>query len=191
MQTHVQELRPCAMCRVLKVNHAGDSAWLKSPRSGRAREDARLLGLIRHQWLASGGVYGHRRVTKGSAACWRALQPASRPSPDACGRSARAGRLRAHSTSPRPIPCGPATSHSSGRMKVGCIWQSYWICFPDKSSVGRCGIEPTGIWSCRRSWRRSGGANPDPACWFTRTRGRSTSVTIGRRFCLPMAWCAA
>lgn len=64
MQTHVQELRPCAMCRVLKVNRAGDSAWLTSPRSARAREDARLLGLIRHQWLASGGVYGHRKVTK-------------------------------------------------------------------------------------------------------------------------------
>jgi putative transposase len=64
MQTHVQEFRLCAMCRVLKVNRAGYYAWLKSPQSERAKEDERLLGLIRHQWLASGSVYGHRKVTK-------------------------------------------------------------------------------------------------------------------------------
>ncbi len=27
-------------------------------------EDERLLELIKHQWLASGSVYGHRKVTK-------------------------------------------------------------------------------------------------------------------------------
>lgn len=52
------------MCRVLKVNRAGYYAWLKSPRSARAKEDERLAGLIKHQWLASGSVYGHRKVTK-------------------------------------------------------------------------------------------------------------------------------
>lgn len=31
--------------------------------SARKREDDRLLGLIKHHWLASGGVYGYRKVT--------------------------------------------------------------------------------------------------------------------------------
>lgn len=29
----------------------------------RAREDQRLLGLIKHHWLASGTVYGYRKIT--------------------------------------------------------------------------------------------------------------------------------
>ncbi|MBB4132052.1 putative transposase [Xanthomonas campestris] len=51
------------MCRVLRVNRAGYYAWLKSPNSERAKEDQRLLGLIKHHWLASGSVYGHRKIT--------------------------------------------------------------------------------------------------------------------------------
>lgn len=49
---------------MLKVNRAGDYAWLQSPMSDRAQEDERLLGLIKHPWLASGSVYGHRKVSK-------------------------------------------------------------------------------------------------------------------------------
>ena len=63
MQAHSREFRLCAMCRVMKVNRAGYYAWLKTPMSERAKEDQRLLGLIKHQWLASGSVYGHRKVT--------------------------------------------------------------------------------------------------------------------------------
>ena len=63
MRAHHHEFRLCAMCRVLKVNRAGYYAWLKSPLSARAKDDQRLLGLIKHQWLASGSVYGHRKVT--------------------------------------------------------------------------------------------------------------------------------
>jgi putative transposase len=62
MQAHSREFRLCAMCRVLKVNRAGYYAWLKAPLSDRASDDQRLLGLIKHQWLASGSVYGHRKV---------------------------------------------------------------------------------------------------------------------------------
>ena len=51
------------MCRVLKVNRAGYYAWLKATVSERGKEDQRSLGLIKHQWLASGSVYGHRKVT--------------------------------------------------------------------------------------------------------------------------------
>ena len=35
-------------------------AWrLSEPKSTRAKEDQRLLGLIKHSWLESGGVYGY------------------------------------------------------------------------------------------------------------------------------------
>ncbi|WP_236493841.1 IS3 family transposase, partial [Xanthomonas phaseoli] len=64
MQAHCGEFRVCAMCRVLRVNRAGYYAWLKSPDSERAKEDERLLGLIKHHWLASGSVYGHRKIAK-------------------------------------------------------------------------------------------------------------------------------
>ncbi len=51
------------MCRVLGVHRSGYYAWLRDGASARDLEDQRLLGLIKHAWLASGGVYGHRKVT--------------------------------------------------------------------------------------------------------------------------------
>lgn len=50
------------MCRVLGVQRSGFYAWLKQPLSARALEDARLVGLIRQFWLASGGAYGSPRI---------------------------------------------------------------------------------------------------------------------------------
>lgn len=50
------------MCRVLRVARAGFSAWLHEPIGDHAREDARLLGLIRDSYSASHGVYGARRI---------------------------------------------------------------------------------------------------------------------------------
>eukprot|EP01133_Synstelium_polycarpum_P002580 gene2580-2962_t len=40
----------------------GYYAWLAEPQSARAKEDQRLLGLIKHAWLESGGVYGYRKI---------------------------------------------------------------------------------------------------------------------------------
>lgn len=54
------------MCRLLRVNRAGDGVWLKTLKSERAKEHERLLMLINHHWLASGSVDGHREcVTRG------------------------------------------------------------------------------------------------------------------------------
>lgn len=64
MRDHVREFRLTTMCRVLKVHRSGYYAWRRSPLSARAKSDQRLLGLIKQQWLESGGVYGHRKVTK-------------------------------------------------------------------------------------------------------------------------------
>lgn len=50
------------MCRLLSVARSGYYAWLKSPTSNRAAEDARLLKLIRASYRASHGIYGAPRV---------------------------------------------------------------------------------------------------------------------------------
>ena len=63
MRAHIGEFRLVAMCRVLGVHRSGYYAWVRQAASLREREDQRLLGLIKHFWLASGGVYGHRKIT--------------------------------------------------------------------------------------------------------------------------------
>lgn len=50
------------LCQTLKVHPSGYYAWLAEPQSSRAKEDQRLLGLIKHAWLESGGVYGYRKI---------------------------------------------------------------------------------------------------------------------------------
>lgn len=62
MNEHRREFSISLMCRVLRVARAGFYQWLHHPESERAREDRRLLELIRHSYAASHGVYGARRV---------------------------------------------------------------------------------------------------------------------------------
>jgi putative transposase len=62
MRDHVREFRLIAMCRVLGVQRSGYYAWRREPHSARAKEDQRLLGLIKHAWLESGSIYGHRKI---------------------------------------------------------------------------------------------------------------------------------
>ncbi len=62
MREHTREFRLIAMCRVLGVHRSGYYAWRRSPHSARAKEDQRLLGLIKHAWLDSGSIYGHRKI---------------------------------------------------------------------------------------------------------------------------------
>jgi len=50
------------LCQVLKVHPSGYYAWLAEPKSARAKDNQRLLGLIKHSWLESGGVYGYRKI---------------------------------------------------------------------------------------------------------------------------------
>lgn len=63
MKQHADEFGLAAMCRMLGVHRSGYYAWLKEPASARDKDDQRLLGLIKHSWLESGSVYGHRKVT--------------------------------------------------------------------------------------------------------------------------------
>lgn len=50
------------LCLTLKVHPSGYYAWLSEPQSVRAKDDQRLLGLIKHSWLESGGVYVYRKI---------------------------------------------------------------------------------------------------------------------------------
>ena len=50
------------LCRALQVSRSGFYDWLEKPKSDRAREDERLLPLIRDSYAASGGVYGAPRA---------------------------------------------------------------------------------------------------------------------------------
>jgi putative transposase len=50
------------MCRTLAVARSGFYDWLERPISDRAKENARLLRLIRASFVASHGIYGTPRV---------------------------------------------------------------------------------------------------------------------------------
>jgi putative transposase len=63
MLDHINEFRLIAMYRVLRVHRGGYYAGRRAPRGPRLREDGRLVGLIKHYWIASGAVYGHRKLT--------------------------------------------------------------------------------------------------------------------------------
>ncbi|MET3901456.1 putative transposase [Devosia sp. UYZn731] len=62
MNEHRHDYAITLMCRILQVARAGFYAWLHEPVSDHAREDARLLDLIRDSYSASHGVYGARRI---------------------------------------------------------------------------------------------------------------------------------
>ncbi|MBE8215710.1 MAG: transposase [Endozoicomonadaceae bacterium] len=44
------------------MNRSGFYAWLKNPKSDREQKDNRLITLIQQFWLASGCVYGYRKI---------------------------------------------------------------------------------------------------------------------------------
>jgi len=48
---------------MMAVHPSGYYAWQQQPDSARAKEDGRLLGLIKQSWLESGGVYGYRKIS--------------------------------------------------------------------------------------------------------------------------------
>lgn len=64
MRDHEREFRVRSMCRVLGVHPSGYYAWRRAPLSARAKDDRRVLGLIKQSWLESGSVYGYRKVAR-------------------------------------------------------------------------------------------------------------------------------
>ncbi|MBV6423021.1 MAG: IS3 family transposase ISHar7 [Steroidobacteraceae bacterium] len=62
IEAHRHEYPVQVMCEVLEVAPSGYYEWLQHPISNRAKEDARLLRLIRASFTASHGIYGAPRV---------------------------------------------------------------------------------------------------------------------------------
>lgn len=62
IKAHRHEFSVQMMCRVLEVSRSGYYDWLKQPISNRAKEDVRLLRLIRASFTASHGIYGAPRI---------------------------------------------------------------------------------------------------------------------------------
>ncbi len=62
IEAHRREYPVQMMCRLLEVAPSGYYEWLHHPISDRAKEDARLLRMIRASFVASHGVYGAPRV---------------------------------------------------------------------------------------------------------------------------------
>ena len=64
MRDHANQFRLRSMCLVFNVHRSGYYAWLASPLSARALDDARVVDLAKQCWLESGRVYGYRKVTR-------------------------------------------------------------------------------------------------------------------------------
>lgn len=62
IKAYRNEFDTAIMCRLLEVSRSGFYEWLRHPLSDRAREDSRLLALIRESYTASHGVYGAPRI---------------------------------------------------------------------------------------------------------------------------------
>ena len=63
IKRHEQEHRVRLLCKVMAVHPSGYYAWKQQPQSDKARDDQRLLGLLKQAWLESGCVYGYRKLT--------------------------------------------------------------------------------------------------------------------------------
>ena len=61
IQKHAGQYPVRCLCRMMAVHPSSYYAWCKKALSNRERDDQRLLGLIKHAWLESGGVYGYRK----------------------------------------------------------------------------------------------------------------------------------
>ncbi|MGX1019746.1 transposase InsO family protein [Pseudomonas sp. Y3 TE3536] len=90
------------LCQTLKVHPSSYYTWLAEPQSARAKEDQRLLGLIKHAWLESGGVYGYRM-----------MHDDLRELGETCGRN-RVGRL---------MQAEVLRSQTGYRRRPGFFWQ--------------------------------------------------------------------
>lgn len=62
IKAHQTIFRIRVMCHVFNIHPSGFYAWLKEPLSNRAKDDIRLIDLIKRAWIESGCVYGYRKL---------------------------------------------------------------------------------------------------------------------------------
>ena len=63
IKQHEHEYSVRRMCEVMQIHPSGYYAWKTQPQSPRAKDDQRLLGLIKQAWLESCGVFGYSKLT--------------------------------------------------------------------------------------------------------------------------------
>ncbi len=63
IRAHAGQYSVRGLCKAMAVHPSGYYAWQAQPLSPRAKDDQRLLGLLKQAWLESGGVYGYRKLT--------------------------------------------------------------------------------------------------------------------------------
>lgn len=139
------------MCQLLGMATSGYYAWLSKPVSDRAREDQRLLSLIRASFNPSQGVYGAPRVfldlreageTRSKHRVARLMREnGMRAKGGYRNRPYVGGGKSAHLiptsssailTFHSPIESGSPTSLTSGRGRAGSTWPSCWTCSREK-----------------------------------------------------------
>lgn len=152
---HRHEFRIAVMCWVLEVTRGGFYQWLNKTMSDRAIEDQCLLGLIHDSYVASGGIYGARRVfgdlREAGETCRqhrveRIMQAnkiqavrdykAPRLSPGALRSSLRTGSI-ANSPSIAPIERGSPISPTCALGRGGSTWPWSSTCTRAKWWIGR------------------------------------------------------
>ena len=199
MRAHIGEFRLVAMCRMLGVHRSGYYAWVRQSASLREREDQRLLGLIKHSWLASGGVYGHRKITLDL-----------REAGETCSRHRvqrlmKAEGLRAqvgYGSKPRhrggPVgavdnvlnrdfaPDAPnkvwVTDITYIRTYEGWLYLAAVMDLYSRQIVGWATASAMpATWCCRPSWQQRGDASQVRASWCTPTRAASSPAATGNR----------
>ena len=169
IKKHEREHSVRRMCKVMQVHPSGFYAWQAEPQSPREQDDRRLLGLLKHAWLESGGTYGYRKLTLdmrdlgercGKHRVARLLKREGLRSQTGYGRrpGMRGGKPAVvapnHCSdsflSPSPTGLGSPTSRTSARTKAGSTWRWSWTCSRGRSSDGRWAAASTPHWSSTR-----------------------------------------
>lgn len=107
------------------VHPSGYYAWVKEPKSNRAKRDEQLLGLIKQYWIESGGVYGYRKIYSDL-----------RESGEMCGKNRvyklmRQAKLKAQVGYKKPKYKGGKVSY----IADNCLQQDFRVNQPNKAWV--------------------------------------------------------
>ena len=199
----VAEHRPIfsvlAMCRCLSVQPSGFYAWLKAPLSKRAREDERQAKLVKDAWEASGKVYGYRKLhddlmDMGETCC-----------PNRVARLAQIAGIRAqigYKKCPGKYGGKPSlavdntldrqfdveapdkawvTDITYIRTHEGFAYLAVVLDLFSRRIVGWAMQGRQTMWFCKPCWLLCGAGSQRTACWFIRTKARSSPAWDGPR----------
>ncbi len=146
IQRHAQEHSVRHMCKVMPLHPSG--VWKAAPQSPRAKDDQRLLELLKQAWLESGGVYGYCKLALdmrdlgehcGKHRVARLLKLEGLRSQTGYGRTLGLRGGKPAVVAPNHLQCqlkvaepnhspGSPTSPASEPTKAGCAWRLWSSC---------------------------------------------------------------